>query len=165
MKQKPHLELRVKGNASFQDDAAVLKALRVKELIAASRKMSADELRAEAGKKTFWMLSENRKVLNRMNDEMHLPTASERASKLRKEEPELKDEALETEVFRLIYQDVIQGQMVVTDTLLSLADRRALSIKQYLVEVLQLNHKQISVIKAQKNELTGSVVKMGLEAI
>jgi uncharacterized protein involved in outer membrane biogenesis len=161
--QRPQLAVHIKGNAADQDDAAKLQKLRVQELVAASRKISLVELQEEAGEKDWWTVRGNRKALSKMNDELKLPTESEREVPLQAQKPQLKDDELEAEVYQQMYEDVSGKQVISTDDLLALADHRALSIKQHLVDVLQFDHQRVSVSKTNKSELNGRVIKLKIE--
>ena len=163
LKQRPQLALKIKGNAE-EADATKLQKLRVQELVAASRKISLAELQEEAGEKDWWTVTGNRTVLRKLNNELKLPTESEREAQFRAEKPELKSDQLEAGVYQQMHEDVSGKQVISTDDLLALADRRALSIKQYLVDVLQFDHQRISVSKTKKSKLNGRVIKLELEA-
>ena len=76
----------------------------------------------------------------------------------------MKDDELEAEVYQQMYQDVSGKQVISTDDLLALADRRALSIKQYLIDILQFDHERVSVSKTSKSELDGRIIKLEIEA-
>ncbi|MBN1850587.1 MAG: DUF748 domain-containing protein [Deltaproteobacteria bacterium] len=163
--KRPQLAVRVKGNADHHEDAVMLQNMHLKGLLASSRKISLDALQAEAADKALWMVPENRDILDKINIELNLPGTSDRVSRLKAENPNLKGEALEAEVYRRIYDDVRSAQEISMDEILSLADGRALTIKQYLVDILKLDHERVSLIKAQKEELTGRVVSLEIEAI
>ncbi len=165
LKEKPQLAVKIKGNAGKQEDTAMLQILHLQKRVAAVRKITTAELKVEAGKKTWWMVPENRYVLGKINKELNLPGILERVKKLKTKKPDLKGKALEAEVYRLIYEDVKGAQRIGTNELLLLADSRALSIKQYLVDVLRLDHKRVSVTKAPKGELTGLVTKLEIKAM
>ena len=71
----------------------------------------------------------------------------------------------EQDIYKQVYDDVLAAEKVDEEDLLSLAEARALSIEQYLVEDLKLSNKRISVIKATQSDLSGRVVKLGLDAM
>jgi hypothetical protein len=163
--ERPQLSVIIKGNAADENDSPALRAQRVQELLAASRKISATELIEDAGDQALWAVHENRGALNRMNKELKLTSASDRELKMREENPKLADEALEDEVYRQIYEDVATAQVIGADDLISLADRRAFSIKQHLVDVLKFDHQRVSMSKPQESDLTGSLIKLELGAL
>ena len=160
--QRPQLAVKITGSASDKDDAATLRKLRVEELVAASRKISVADLQAEAGEKNWWTVEKNRDALGGINDSLGLPAAPDRTAQLQAKTPALKGDVLEAEVDRQMFEDVSGKQIISTDDLLALADRRARAIMQDLVDVLKLDQKRVSVSKARPGNLTGRVIKLEL---
>jgi hypothetical protein len=71
----------------------------------------------------------------------------------------------EQDIYKQVYDDILASEKVDEGELLALAEARALSIEQYLVEDLKLSDQRISVIKATQNDLSGRIVKLGLDAM
>ncbi len=163
--QRPQLSLRIKGNASKQDDGPKLLSLEVCKLVADARKISLTELQTAAGEGSWWMTSDNRDALVKINDDLNLPTVSERTTRLQAAKPELKGDGLMAEVYRQLYNDVTEAQKITSEMLLSLADHRALAIQQYLVNSLQLDHQRVSVTKTQETDLTGRSINLEIEPL
>lgn len=164
LQQRPQLIVRFDGAAAAAEDEAMLKKLRIQERVADDRKMSLLELREEAGEKDWWTVRANRKAIERINDELKLSDDGEREDALQAQNPELKGDALEAAVYQAMYEDVADRQQISTTDLLELADRRALAIKQYLVDVAQLDHARVSVAKTKKADLKGRIVNLEIDA-
>jgi len=164
LQQRPQLIVRFHGGAFAPEDVPVLKKLRIQDRVADDRKMSLLELREEAGDVDWWSVRANRKAMLRINDELKLPDTGEREDALQAQNPELKGDELEAAVYQAMYEDVADKQEITSTDLLALADARALVIKQYLVDVTQLDHGRVSVAKTKKAHLKGRVVKLGIDA-
>ena len=63
-----------------------------------------------------------------------------------------------------MYADVWAQQPIDQTDLLALADRRALAIKQHLVDVLNFDFSRVSVTKTKAADLSGRVINMEIEA-
>jgi len=163
--QRPQLSLAIQGNASKEEDSAALKAQQVLQQAAAARGISTAELQTQGGDTGWWQAPENREVLASLNDTLNLPPVSERALQLQPQKPQLQGEALTTEVFKQVYADLVDAQKIDAARLLSLADARALSIKQQLVDVLGFDHQRVSVTKARETDLTGRTLTLGIDAM
>ena len=164
LQQRPQLIVRFHGGALASEDAPMLKKLRIQDRVADDRKMSLLELREEAGDVDWWTVRANRKAILRINDELKLPDVGEREKELQAQNPELKGDELEASVYQAMYEDVADKQEISSTDLLALADARALVIKQYLVDVAQLDHGRVSVEKTNKAHLNDRVVKLGIDA-
>ena len=163
LKKRPQLALVVKGNAGMEVDGMVLQTQDVLKQIAAARKMTTEALLTTTENTNWWMLPKNRDVLEGLNTTLKFPSASERASKHQKENSALKGEALTVAVYREMLRDVTAAQKIDPGELMSLADRRAMSIKQYLVDGLGLDHQRVSMKKPLA--LTGRTVFLELGAL
>jgi hypothetical protein len=128
-----------------------------------------DELKSQE----LWMVTENQAALEAINNEMSLPALTERLNKgaqvtsPEKEEPPQDSEmpAKDNTVYKEIYDDILKALTISDDKLISLADERALEIKQYLVDEVKLSHERISVIKTSGSDLTGTTISMGIDAM
>ncbi len=163
--KRPQLALQIQGNASESEDGPALKALQVLKQAAAARNISPAEFQAAAGNTDWWKVSENRDILETLNNALGLPGVPDRTRQVQTEKPSLQGDPLTEEVYRRLYSDVVAAQTIDTEMLLSLADSRALSIKQYLVDVLGLDHKRVSVTKARETDLTGRTLTLGIDAM
>lgn len=164
LKQKPSLVLSITGNAVEAKDKPALQHIRVQEVVSAERKLSLDELREEAGETDWWQIKANRKSLNKMAEALNLPDDSDLEDQIEAAQPDLDGDALDEKVYQTLYDSVAGQQSVDNNDLLSLAEQRAISIKQYLVEKLQLDHERVTVHKAASKQLTDTVVNLQLEA-
>ncbi|MEE2730061.1 MAG: DUF748 domain-containing protein [Pseudomonadota bacterium] len=162
--QRPQLVVTFSGAASPQEDTPMLKKLRIQERVAEARKMSLEELREEAGDQDWWTVRANRRAIENINDELKLADESAREDGLQAAQPDLKGDALEAAVYQGMYEDVAAQQNITNTDLLALADRRALAIKQHLVDVLQLDHARVTVSKSRSGDLQGRIVNLGLDA-
>lgn len=162
--KRPQLVVVFSGAASAAEDIPMLKKLRIQERVAEERKMSLDELREEAGEKDWWTVRANRNAIEDINEELQLPDDSAREEALQVQNPDLKGDALAAAVYQAMYEEVADKQNITDTDLLALADRRALAIKQHLVDVLQLEHERVSVAKTRKADLGARVVNLELDA-
>ena len=162
--KRPQLALAVRGNASKEEDGAAIKARKLLEQAAAKRGITPGDLLAEAGKNNWWETPENRDVLTSLNNALALKTVSDRNQQVRTENPELTGEALTTKVFRQVYADLEAAQTTDAAALLSLADARALSIKQQLVNILGFDDQRVSLTKTRGNDLSGRTIKLEIDA-
>ncbi len=165
LNQRPQLMLNIKGSASKSDDVRVLKLIRIKQRIADHRGIDMQGLVEELEGQKIWMIEENRNALEKMNDDNGLLSLNERIEELRLGIPETPDLELQTTAFEKIFEDLLQTQEITEDELLSLAEQRALSIKQHLIDELKLGHERVSVIKAHSIDLTGSVIRLDIDAM
>lgn len=161
---RPQLKVRFDGNALAKEDSDVLKKLRIQQRVAQARKMSVVELQEEAGAMDWWRVRANRKAILKMNDELKLASVSAREKELQANNPELKGDALDAALYQGLYEEVSDKQAINVNDLLALADRRALAVKQFLVDELQLDHQRVAVAKTAKGQLTGRVVNLEIEA-
>ena len=95
---------------------------------------------------------------------MGLPDAGDREDALVAADPALKDQDLTARVYQQMLQDVATRQEITEQDLLTLADQRALVIKQFLVESAQLDHGRTRMARATAAQLTGRVCELGLIA-
>lgn len=158
LQQRPQLAVEIRGNASVEADLEALQRLRVRDLIAARRQWSSQDLPLE----TLLDDPANRSVLEDFNDQLKLPDADDRKGELVKADPTLEGQRLIVQVYRQMLQDVANRQTIDTEELLALADLRALAIKQYLVETAGLDHQRVQMAKAHRANLTGRVCVLGL---
>ncbi len=170
--KRPQLLLTIKGNASGPEDEAALKLLHLKQLIAEKRGIALSDLENVPEAPGLWTSPENRQALEKICNDMGLPSVGERIEKIRAEaapaEPQeapVKTEIPTEEIYRQIYDEILTAQKTDEQELLNLADERALAIKQYLVDDLKLSHERISVIKTQSGDLSGTVIKLGLDVM
>jgi outer membrane protein OmpA-like peptidoglycan-associated protein len=158
LQQRPQLAVDIRGNASAEADLAALQLLRVRDLIAAQRKLAPAELPLE----TLLDDEDNRDELDDLNDALELPDADDREDALVNADPALKGQDLTAQVYRQMLQDVASRQTIDTQNLLMLADQRALAIKQYLVETAGLDHQRVQMAKTRKRDLKGRICELGL---
>ena len=173
LNKKPRLILSIKGNASGQEDIEALKIIHLKQRIAEKRRITLPVIEEELKGQDLWMIAENRPALEAINNEMNMDTITERISAA--SNPENNDkkgnaenqDALKTEqkVYKQVYNDILTAWKIEEDELISLADERALSIKQYLVDVLKLSHERVSVIKARSSDLLGRIIKLEVDVM
>lgn len=163
--QRPQLALAIQGNASREEDAAALKARQVLEKAAATRILTPAELETGAGENAWWHPPENREALASLAEALGLQSVSERSGQLQAEFPQLQGEDLLTEVYAGIYEDLVNAQEIRIDQLLSLADTRALVIKQHLVDILKLDHQRVSVTKPRESALSGRSLTLEIDAM
>lgn len=174
LNKRPQLILSIKGNAAGQEDIDALKLASLKQLIAQERGINISEVENERMGQEVWMISANQKALEKINNEMGLISVTERMEKLKpinpetplnsgnQENMEAKNAELEQKVYEQVFKDMLKGQEVNEDELIALADQRALSIKQHLVDDLKLSHERVSVIKTSVSDLSGRVIKLEL---
>jgi hypothetical protein len=176
LNQRPQLMLAIKGNASGQEDVGVLKAAHLRQLVAKRRGLELSVLEEELTAQDLWLNEKNRPALEAINNEMGFTPVSERieilTAKTKQEntgdsqESKTQDKsAIEQTTFMQVYNDIIAAVEIDEDDLISLAEGRALSIKQYLVEDLKLSHERVSVIKATQGDLTGRAIELGLNVM
>lgn len=156
--QRPQLMVNIKGSAGMEDDAAALQLARVRDLIAQQRKKSPADLPLE----TLLEDKANRNALEDINDELKLPDEGDREDALQAANAELKGNALTRQVYQQMLQDVAAQQTIGQQDLQSLADQRALAIKQFLVESAKLDHSRIQMAKTRQADLKGRVCELGL---
>ena len=173
LNKRPQLILTVRGNASGPEDIEALKIVGLKNLVAEKRAAALPVIEQELLAQDFWMVGENRPVLETINNEMGLPAVAERMNEaMPAGDAETQDETgsqdttlAEQKVYKQVYDDIIAAWKIGEDKLLSLADERALSIKQYLVDDLKLSHERVSVIKSIAGDLSGRVISLGVDAM
>ncbi len=164
LQQRPQLIVRFHGAAHGDQDTPVLKKQRIQERVAAARKMSLPELLEEAGDVDWWTVRANRNAIEEINDALQLPAAAAREAALQAQNPQLKGDALDAAVYQAMYEAVADRQVITVTDLLALADQRALVVKQYLVDDLQLDHARVAVDKTRQEDLVGRVVNLELDA-
>jgi hypothetical protein len=156
--QRPQLAVTVHGSAGATDDNAALQQQRVLEQIAARRKMPATELRWTA------LLDDkaNRSALAGLNDGLKLPDEGKREEALKKADSQLSGDALTRQAYEQMLGDVAARQVISRQDLLDLADRRALAIKQYLVQSAGLDQDRVQLLKTRGEDLKGRVCELGV---
>ena len=176
LNKRPQLVLNIKGNASGPEDIEALKVARLIQQVAKKRGVPLSKIEEELKAQKLWAIAENHPALEAINNEMGLTAVSVRMEKLKPAENSAKTEnpkgteakgsgLTEQDIYKQVYDDVLAAEKVDEEDLLSLAEARALSIEQYLVEDLKLSNKRISVIKATQSDLSGRVVKLSLDAM
>lgn len=174
LNQRPQLSLSIKGNASRSEDVAALKREQLKQMIANRRAIEPSVFEDELKTQEFWLITENQAALEAINNEMGLPDVTERLKKstLEQDPEKVQEPAKESEklvkdntVYKEIYDDILNALTISDDKLISLAEERALAIKQYLVDDVKFTHERISVIKTSSNDLTGTIINMGIDAM
>ena len=173
LNKRPQLIVSVKGNASDPDDLEVLKMMHLKQVVAEKRAMTLPVIEQETQDRDLWMIGENRPVLENINKDMGLPAVSERmAEMLSSGNADNQDgtgsrDGLNTEqkVYKQIYDDILSAWKIEPEELLGLAEERALSIKQYLVEDLALTPERVSIIKAGSADLSGRTIELGVDVL
>lgn len=158
LQQRPQLAVDIRGNASAEADLAALQLQRVRDQIAAQRKLTPAELPLA----TLLDDEDNRDELDDLNDALQLPDADDREDALVNADPALKGQDLTAQVYQQMLQDVASRQTIDTQDLLTLADQRALAIKQYLVETAGLDHQRVLMAKTRKGDLKGRICELGL---
>lgn len=164
LQQRPQLAIHITGNAIEAQDKAVLQQLMIQDVVAEERKMSLVELREEAGETDWWTVRANRKELGKINKALGLPSVSDREKQIKTTTPDISSDQLEEQVYKAMYADVWAQQPIDQTDLLALADRRALAIKQHLVDVLNFDFSRVSVTKTKAADLSGRVINMEIEA-
>ncbi len=176
LNKRPQLVLDIKGNASGPEDIEALKVAHLIKQVAKKRGVPLSKVEEELKTQKLWAIAEDHPALEAINNEMGLTAVSARMEKLKPVEnspkaenpggTETKDSGLpEQDIYKQVYDDILASEKVDEGDLLSLAEARALSIEQYLVEDLKLSPERISVIKAARSDLSGRVVKLGLDAM
>lgn len=165
LEKRPQIALNIKGNASVREDINALKIASLKQLVAEKRGVELTVLETEIIEKELWAINENFEALNKINDDFKLPLKDERAEKIKGVNPEIEALELQEMIAKQIFEDILTSLEVKENELLFLADQRALSIKQYLVDELKLGHERVSVIKAGSSDLSGRVIKLSLDAM
>jgi len=157
--QRPQLAVTVHGSAGAADDNAALQQQRLLEQIAAHRKVPVTELQSAS------LLDDkaNRKALEALNDTLQLPSEGQREEALKQADAQLQGDALTLQAYQQMQADVAARQIVSQQDLLNLADRRALAIKQYLVESAGLDHNRVQLLKSRSEDLKGRVCELGVE--
>lgn len=164
LKQRPQLAIHITGNAEQTEDTPELQKLKVQDVVASNRKISLVELREEAGEVDWWTVRANRRELNKLNDQLKLTELDDREDQIKAAQPGISGDALEGKVYQAMYADVWANQPIGTAELLSLADRRALAIKQYLVDELGFEFERVSVTKAKAKKLNSRTINLQIEA-
>ena len=160
LSQRPQLSVTVHGNAAQDGDVPVMQRQRVLEQIAAQRKIPLTALSSTA------LLDDkaNRRALEDLNHALELPDEGQREEALKKADPQLQGDALMRQAYQHMLTDVTAKQQVTRQDLLDLADRRALAIKQYLVESAGLDSVHVRLQKTSSQDLKGRVCELGVEA-
>ena len=105
---------------------------------------------------------DNRDELDDLNAALQLPDEDDREAALIAADPALKGQKLTVQIYQLMLQDVAARQGIGAADLQTLADQRALAIKQFLVESAGLNHERAMLAKTGKADLNGRVCELGL---
>lgn len=158
--QRPQLAVSVHGNAAEAEDVPAMQQQRVLEQIAARRKIPATDLSSA----TLLDDQGNRKALASLNQALALPNEGRREDALKETDPQLLGDALTRKAYRQMLVDVANKQAVSRHDLLELADRRALAIKQYLVESAGLDNGRVLMHKTRIQDLKSRICKLGVEA-
>lgn len=158
--QRPQIAVDVRGNASASDDGEALQLIRVRDAIAARRKLAPANLALE----TLLDERRNRDALEDLNAALELPSVRERRNALLAADPALEGQDLTARIHQQMLQDVARRQPLADEDLLALADQRALIIKQFLVENAGLAHDRVRVKKTVRGDLGGRVSELGLIA-
>jgi hypothetical protein len=154
------LVVAVQGNSEPEADTKALQSRGVMEKVATSR-----EVPFKMDSLENWLQDKkNRSELKKINKALGLKSESDREDELEKGDPNLEDEALEKKVFEQMFSDVSEKQEIPEEELIALADQRAMSIKQYLVEKSQMDSARISLKKVEPGAFTGLAIKLELEA-
>ena len=160
LKKRPKLVVVVQGNSSFEADKKAMQQQAVMTQVATARNVP-----FTVNNPVDWLLeSQNRSELRKINKALALKSESDRKSEIRAVEPHLIDEALTQKTYYQMFKDVSEKQTISEQALTALADQRALSIKQFLIESGQLDSNRISMKKANPGVLTGLITRLGLEA-
>jgi hypothetical protein len=157
--QRPQLAVTVHGSADTTDDNTALQQQRVLEQITARRKISVTQLQLAS----LLDVRANRSALRRLNDALKLPDENLRETALQKTDPKLKGDALSRQVYQQMLADVVARQVISQQDLISLADQRALAIKQYLVETAGLDQSRVHLVKTRSENLKSRVCELGVE--
>lgn len=158
--QRPQLVVTVKGCAGPAADDATLQMNRVLEKVAAQRKVPVSELQPA----TFLDAKANRKALRDLNDRLKLPGEGKRRETVSAAHPDLKGDALTHRVYQEMLNDVAARQTISQQDRLTLADQRALAIKQFLVATAGLDHSRLLMQKTTAEDLKGRVCDLGVQA-
>ncbi len=174
LNQRPQLSLTIKGNASKSDDVAALRKNQLKQMIANRRSIELSVIEDELKRQELWLITQNHAALEAINNEMGLPDVTKRVKRSTLEqEPRnaqkptqgSETQAKDITVYKEIYDDILNALTISDDKLISLADERALAIKQYLVDEVKFTHERISVIKTSSSDLSGTIISMGIDAM
>ena len=161
LKKRPQLAVVVQGNSSFEADKKAMRLQAVMEQVAAERNVL-----VTVKNPVEWLAeSQNRSELKKINKTMALKSESDRKSEIKAAEPKLADDALTQKTYEQMLKDISEKQTISDQTLITLADQRALSIKQYLIESSLLDSTRVSIKKANSSVLTGLIIKLQLEAL
>ncbi len=176
LNERPQLVLTIKGNASGAEDIEAVKLSHLKQKVAEKRNTTLLVIEEELKGQELWIAAQNRDALEMINNEMGLPAFDIRMQKFVQEDsPENADDPdsfkaqdknqVEQRLYKQVYDDMFAAEKVDEAELLSLAEARALSIMQYIVDDLKLSHERVSVIKATKGDLSGRVINLGLDVM
>jgi hypothetical protein len=174
LNQRPQLSLSIKGNASRSEDVAALKRGQLKQMIANKRAIEVSALEDELKSQELWEIAENRAALEAINNEMGLSgvkerleksTTAEGAEKVQERAQGSETQVNDNTVYKEIHDDILKALTISDDKLISIAEERALAIKQYLVDEVKLSHERVSVIKTSGSDLTGTIISMGIDAM
>ena len=160
LSQRPQLSVTVHGNAAETEDVPAIQQQRVLEQIAERRKIPLTALSSAA------LLDDkaNRRALEELNHALKLPDEGQREAALEKADPQLQGDGLTRQAYQQMLAGVAAKQPVTQQDLLDLADRRALAIKQYLVESAGLDNGRVRLQKTRGQDLRGRVCELGVEA-
>ncbi|MFC1838566.1 DUF748 domain-containing protein [Thermodesulfobacteriota bacterium] len=165
LEKRPQLALNIKGTASAGEDIEALKIANLNKIVAEKRGIELTVLETELAVQKLWMINENFTALEEINNELGLLSNPERLEKIKSANPESQEPELQAMIAEQIFNDVLASLEIKEDKLLFLADQRALSIKQYLVDELKLGHERVSVIKTGSSDLSGRIIKLSLDAM
>ena len=157
--QRPQLALTIHGSASAEDDKTSLQLQRVRQQIAAARKIPLEQVPAD-----LLQDKADRKALQKLNDSLKLPSLDQREAALKKADPKLTADVLTRQGWQQMLADVAAHQTITRQDLINLADQRALAIKQFLVGPAALDQSRVQLQKTGADDLKGRVCKLGVEA-
>ncbi len=160
LKKRSQLTLVVQGNSSPEKDKTAIQQKLVMSKVSDHRNVP-----VTASKPAEWLLEkENRDELEKINSALKLKNAFERKEEIKALDPGLTDEMVTQKAYEQMFADVCERQSVSDQDLIALADQRALSIKQYLIEKGQLGQERISLKKATPGAINGLIIRLALEA-
>ncbi|MBN2418500.1 MAG: DUF748 domain-containing protein, partial [Deltaproteobacteria bacterium] len=176
LNKRQQLMLVIKGNASEKEDIEALRKAQLRELIAKNRGIDLSVLEEELEAQDLWLNEKNLPALEAINNEMGLIPLSERIEKLSTEADQehtgdLQDiktqdkSEIQQAALKQVYGDILSNLKIDENELISLAEERALHIKQYLVEDLKLSQERVTVIKTTQADLTGRIIALGLDVM
>ena len=162
LKQRPQLMIRFSGNASAAEDAQVLKEIKLKAQVSAERRITVEALEQAVTDGSWWQVKDNWKVLSSIAKQAQLLSEKDRREAIRQKQPELDSDKVVEIAHADLFQELLTKQEVSKADLVALADQRALTVKQHMVDVLELKHERVAVNKSKK--LQGRIIKLEIDA-